>query len=190
MNQTYTVFVNENGSDWQGYFGTYTAATSDLAALIDYAAEFRGWKDVSYVPVAWMEGVPHEVLSQEGCRLLRAESIAAGRLIEKVDGKYVARGLDNPAWTQAAEGAAQKYMGIHSPMIATAPEEKLASVKVCEEPKREPLDWNKSTPFDPFKGYEVRSVNEWRTPHTHSHPLQKMAEGKEGFGSAALLKVR
>jgi hypothetical protein len=84
--------------------------------------------------------------------------------------------------------------GNHSPMIAAGSEEKLASVKVCEEPKREPLDWNKPTSIDRFPGFISTTSVAWdelsKPEASHSHPLQKMAEGKEGFGSAALLKVR
>ena len=173
MNQTYTVF-SEHGfqnTDYDGWRGL------TLEQTIDRAANELGMKLIAWAP----EGV----LGYEGKKnppTLRAESIAAGRLIEKVDGKYVARGMeeDKPALTL---GAILRQALERQPTIKPAPAPDL-------EPKREPLDWNKSTPFDPFKGYEVRSVNEWRTPHTHSHPLQKMAEGKEGFGSAALLKVR
>lgn len=51
------------------------------------------------------------------------------------------------------------------------------------------LNWNKPTSIDRFPGFIVTSSTTDDDP-IHLHPLQKMAEGKEGFGSAALLKVR
>jgi hypothetical protein len=90
----YTVFCDEEGSDWQGLFGSPTSGTHSLESLIVYAAEFRGYHRERYAPVAWVEYDPsHCGIGHEGCRALRAESIAAGRLIELVDGKYVARGM-------------------------------------------------------------------------------------------------
>jgi hypothetical protein len=62
------------------------------------------------------------------------------------------------------------------------------------EPERKPLDWNKSTPFDSFPGYEVFSdaVSSGfvpAQPKAPLHPLQKMNEGGNALhGSAALLK--
>jgi hypothetical protein len=62
------------------------------------------------------------------------------------------------------------------------------------EPERAPLDWNKSTPFDSFPGYEVFSdaVSSGfvpAQPKAPLHPLQKMNEGGNALhGSAALLK--
>jgi hypothetical protein len=74
----------------------------------------------------------------------------------------------NPAWTQAVDRAAERF---------------LAQEKPCER-----LTWADSKAVDRFDGFTVTSHTS--TQHTHSHPLQRSSEGERipGFGSAALLK--
>jgi hypothetical protein len=61
------------------------------------------------------------------------------------------------------------------------------------EPKRAPLDWNKSTPFDPWKGYVVKSdtghIEHTPSPLTLSTDLEPAShQVRAAFGSAELVR--
>jgi hypothetical protein len=135
-------------------------------------------------PFAWAARFPVDYTGsgRSAWESLRAESIAAGRLIDCIDGKYIPRIPSLPAdATEQAEIDAAKCQPAHVSHV---------------EPERKPLDWNKSTPFDSFgPGFVVTSGANpgWDTfqglQGGHSHPLQRMNEGGNALhGSAALLK--
>lgn len=59
------------------------------------------------------------------------------------------------------------------------------------EPARPALDWNKPTPFDPFKGFTVTShcANEPQAPGLHSPDLKQSSHQVAAvFGSAELVR--
>jgi hypothetical protein len=70
----------------------------------------------------------------------------------------------------------------------------LDKLENTSEPKRAPLDWNKSTPFDPFKGFVVKSNEGWAfkpaaSPLTLSTDLEPAShQVRAAFGSADLLR--
>jgi hypothetical protein len=70
----------------------------------------------------------------------------------------------------------------------------LDKLENTSEPKRAPLDWNKSTPFDPFKGYVVRSdsggpTSNTPSPLTLSTDLEPAShQVRVAFGSAELVR--
>jgi hypothetical protein len=162
--------------------GHYSPSGCDFDDFVREVNDFSA--ETGFVYVAWAE------YSLEDPAILRAESIAAGRLIELVDGKYVARGVPAEEVKEASsadkliyEAITQAYFASKTPAL-----DKLANTA---EPQRERLTWAAATPFDPWKDYEVTShTNEARKQPLS--PLQRHSEGERipGFGSAALLKVR
>lgn len=156
----YTVF-REATNDSDGYL----IQDDDLQACIDYAAEAWGG---AYAPVLWAPGWPskYDHLAAKSDEELRAESISAGRTIEKVDGRYLARGVPvegKPAksieFTTALHPITKKVVPV---AISYGPGYEAVHFTVdlgrpvrtsIAEPKREPLTWNKPVKVDRFPGF-------------------------------------
>jgi hypothetical protein len=192
----YTVFLNRDGEAYSflisGQCGT---KEDDLQALIDGAVA----ADLDVV--AWAPGVPECYGGDKSTEALRADSIAAGRTIELVDGKYVARGVaaeEQPAKSLGALIREQQQGKASEPIGDDYDEGDEGWDSIAPnpyEPKRAPLDWNKSKPFNNFPGYSVK-CDTGPQIEADKHPLclsPDMADSSHHqvpaiFGSAALLK--
>jgi hypothetical protein len=86
----YTVFTRVSDGDIGVFLSSCRAEGHQrtLDGLIEFAAGYVGYGDVCHTPIAW---VPSEDWAHEEDELPAA--IAAGRTIELVDGRYVARGV-------------------------------------------------------------------------------------------------
>jgi hypothetical protein len=133
-----------------------------------------------HVPVAWCEG---EAMGGstwlEDCR---AESIAAGRTIEQIDGRYVPRGVpveDKPAKSELPE------LVKHFLQRESIPQP-------TKERTRPALPWADSKPFDRFPGFVVvKSVPELGNPVLLAQgPFQRVNDGSDPHHGSAWLKVR
>lgn len=133
MQKTYTVFTAEV---FQTNYGGYSGPT--LQELIDrYVADFS----VEYgTLIAW---APEGVAMYGGNkhhRVLRAESIAAGRVIKLIDGKYVPFESGSQLETCLVKALAKRWRALE---------------RAEAEPTRPRLTWADTEPFDAFKGYAV-----------------------------------
>jgi hypothetical protein len=165
--QVFTVF---DSSEWG-----WQDSDEEIGQTVE---EIIAWYvSCGYKPIAWCEGSAYGNVQK-----LRTESIAAGRLIDCVDGKYIPRIPSCPAdATEQAEIDAAKCQPAHVSHV---------------EPERAELPYfRQRTKFDPFgPGYEVFSdaVSSGfmpAQPKAPLHPLQKMNEGGNALhGSAWLLK--
>lgn len=171
--QTYTVFA-KCGSYEPNTYDKY--AGLDLAGFIDAVVTEFSW----FTPVAWTHGL----LGYRTVSDLREESIAAGRVIKQVDGK----------WTAFGPGAVELTATLDRP--APTPKVKAAldlleqGFKAQNEPKRAPLDWNKPTEFNNFPGYQSRTINpNWSAPDSGKFADRRRdsAQVAAVFGSAHLL---
>jgi hypothetical protein len=152
-------------------------ADASLEQIIERSV--RRWPRV--VPIAWATEWPSYV---KGVHDLRAESIAAGRLIEKVGDRYIARGVEEEKKTN--RGAYYRSI-LENACLAGGLSGKRADKPA--EPQRPRLTWADTKPVDRFPGFTVSS-DTTPTEATHSHPLQVLGDlNAPGHGSA-LLKVR
>ncbi len=160
MEAHYTVFAKWNdGSDRHGkqcYFPTFkNEKAQTITERIEYVRNYFG-KD-SFLPVAWtIEHVGYGDFER-----LMAESIAAGRAIELIDGKYVPRGV---------------------PVEAPKP--------AATERTRPALTWATPKPVDRFEGYIVTSGSNdvLHTLFDGVHPLQRMTEPSDQLHGSAFLR--
>lgn len=168
----YTVFFGQGSFLASGNGDRY-----GLQELIDFGSEE---KDPA---IAW---AAESVACYGGTKevdQLRAESIAAGRTIELVDGKYIPRGVP-------LEEEEDDVL----PLLRQAIAEYDSWNADSSEPKRVPLDWNKPTPFDPFHDFRVYSdaVSSGfagETKQAPAHPLQRMsATGSHQFGASWVVR--
>jgi hypothetical protein len=88
----YTVFAEcegLNGSTYETFENNLDNTYHDgsIEGVINFLVE------EGYTPVAWASELTHGYAGRKTVDGLRAESLAAGRTIELVDGKYVARGV-------------------------------------------------------------------------------------------------
>jgi hypothetical protein len=133
-----------------------------LQDAINYAAAWYSRNDYESKPIAWSE----PSVNYGGKRTqvaLRAEALAAGRVIDLVDGKYVPRGTDSSPAPGTTEGGS-----IHPDNVDKALHDLLTTVPITDNDKRnaamlrrddaqgrKPAWPPERTPFDPFKGFEV-----------------------------------
>jgi hypothetical protein len=93
MTETYTVFAKRASDGGISYFhgGPNRECPCDLGGAVAFVASFRSCYSDSYEPFAWIGGsrADHAADSE----VLAANSIAAGRTIEQIDGRYVPRGV-------------------------------------------------------------------------------------------------
>jgi hypothetical protein len=158
---------------------------ADLFGAIEYAVS----EDADYPPVAWAAEPVSEHGGTKRWVELRAESLAAGRTIELIDGKYVPRGVpveDKPAKQEICpdcHGHTVLYCGTCG-----------TTCKPTKERTRPALDWADSKRVDRWEGYVVYSdaVSSGFVPSATpaaTHPLQRIAqEGDQLHGSAFLRK--
>jgi hypothetical protein len=170
----YTVFFG-------GHDLYYTSANprraQSLEALI---AEVSGQ---GFAPNAWVAEVPTEKWAgKKAASVLYAESLAAGRLIEKVGDKYVARGVESKAQTCDDILRSMGYARVAPVFFGMD----------FGEAVREPLDWATTKPFDNFPGFTVRSSSEEETrplsifPAVDIHPVSPVIF--DGAGRAVKVK--
>jgi hypothetical protein len=169
--QQYTVFVDEVGST-DGYWpGEEGCSLGEVIQAVTAASHIR------LIPIAW---VAEAVSWSKDWRLLKDEAIAAGRLIDCINGKYIPRIPSLPAdATEQAEIDAAKCQPAHVSHV---------------EPERAPLDWNKSTPFDSFgpewKVYsDAVSSGFAGSSKPAQHALQRMNDGTDALHGSAFLKA-
>jgi hypothetical protein len=196
--QTYTIFARwADGTTHAGsecWFPPYSQRAS-LEDRIEYVRSFNGGG--AFIPIAWA------VSDKETPSLrkpLLAESIAAGRTIEQIDGRYVPRGVpveDKPAETlgdllrqvlDRGVTVPPKYIGIDwakDCAPATPPQP-------TKERTRPALTWADSKPFDRFPGFVVvKSVPELGNPVLLAQgPFQRVNDGSDPHHGSAWLKVR
>jgi hypothetical protein len=177
MTETYTVFAKSgmflNNARSHAGFG--------LQELIDlYISHYRE------TPIAWAGEWTVGSGGRAANADLRAESIAAGRTIELIDGKYVPRGVpveDKPAPSLGA--LLRQAMERGTPQLTPQP---------TKERTRPALTWADSKRVDRWEGYVVYSdaVSSGFVPSATpaaTHPLQRIAqEGDQLHGSAFLRK--
>jgi hypothetical protein len=193
--QTYTIFARwADGTTHAGsecWFPPYSQRAS-LEDRIEYVRSFNGGG--AFIPIAWA------VSDKETPSLrkpLLAESIAAGRTIEQIDGRYVPRGVpveDKPAETlgdllrqvlDRGVTVPPKYIGIDwakDCAPATPPQP-------TKERTRPALTWADPKRVDRFPGFTVTSGSSdvLHTLCDGVHPLQRIAqEGDQLHGSAFL----
>lgn len=165
--QVFTVFSEDGFQDngpCQGEF-------SDLSLTAMIAVFARLWPDSRLV--AW---APNHDVYERGMHVVRDESIAAGRIIEKVGDRWVARGVPEE------KPKAQVVQSV------TIYESNWGETKApIAEPKRPALTWNKPSRIDRFEGFVVTSCTEEQG--SYSSPLQTLGEmGNPSHGSAKLVK--
>lgn len=88
----FTVFVKEQGGNEAFYNNMGDCEANSVQGLIDFGMKF----DATDVPFAWAAEVNDAYGGTKSTAVLRAESIAAGRIIKKVDGKFVPLGVGAP----------------------------------------------------------------------------------------------
>jgi hypothetical protein len=168
--------------------GFLTDGNCGCHALEDFLTEtvVGGMPPIAWAPVCYWDWARQN--PGRDCDELRAESIAAGRTIELIDGKYVPRGVpveDKPAVQEICpdcHGHTVLYCGT----CATA-------CKPTTERTRPALTWADSKRVDRFPGYVVErgavKHDEYNPPERVLHPLQRIAqEGDQLHGSAWLRK--
>jgi hypothetical protein len=150
MEQTkYTVF-------YQG--GFLTDGNCGCHALEDFltAEVIGGMPPVAWAPVCYWDWAREN--PGRDCGVLRAESIAAGRTIELIDGRYVPRGVpveDKPAETLGDLLRQVLDRGVTLPG---------ATPQSTKERTRPALTWADSKPFDAFGGFftEPADMADWQ----------------------------
>jgi hypothetical protein len=150
MEQTkYTVF-------YQG--GFLTDGNCGCHALEDFltAEVIGGMPPVAWAPVCYWDWAREN--PGRDCDVLRAESIAAGRTIELIDGKYVPRGV--PVEDKPAKQDTDALFRAVQHLAALVPR----TTQPTKERTRPALDWNKPTPFDAFGGFftEPADMADWQ----------------------------
>jgi hypothetical protein len=152
---SFTVFRSSDGG--YGFLHCYDCTPEE--ATTTAARFYSGWSGGGVRIVAWMPG---EFLSAGSGKLscAVAESIAAGRTIEMVDGKYVPRGVpveDKPATEAVLLDALieQTWRDVDAIRAANSTKERT----------RPALTWADSKPdFDPWKGFftEPADMADWQ----------------------------
>jgi hypothetical protein len=122
----YTVFCED---------GYWPAGEGDVPGDLSGAIEYAVNEEDGYPPIAWAAEPVNNYGGTKHWAVLRAESIAAGRTIELIDGKYVPRGV---------------------PVEAPKP--------AATERTRPALTWADSKPFDAFGGFfsEPADMADWQ----------------------------
>jgi hypothetical protein len=170
----FTVFARKDGSAML-FFASNAGKDrpQTVEGLIAYVLSKNAF------PVAWANGYTINDGGDASKDDLHSESIAAGRLIDCIDGKYIPR--------MPADADEQREIDAHR----TQP----AHVSHCE-PERAPLPhFNQRTKFDPFgpdfKVYSDAASSGFAgsVPRAPAHPLQRMNDGTALCGSAHLLQA-
>lgn len=94
---------------------------------------------------------------------LRMVSIAAGRTIKYVNGKYVARGVPAESREEKKE---ESFDSVFDAFFG---------IKSAAEPKRARLTWADTKPVDRFPGFSVASDTGPMVEERERHPLQNCA---------------
>jgi hypothetical protein len=97
------------------FFPYFHGEPEDLSERIRFVSEFDG---VGFIPVGWTV----ERFSYANYDEAHAESIAAGRLIEQVDGQWIARGVEEKK-DEKAVFVEQKLDALSDLLMPVGPEE-------------------------------------------------------------------
>jgi hypothetical protein len=135
----YTVFCED---------GYWPAGEGDVPGDLSGAIEYAVNEEDGYPPIAWAAEPVNNYGGTKHWAVLRAESIAAGRTIEMVDGKYIPRGV--PVEDKPAE---RRFPG----------DQDFAGTTESER-TRPALTWADSKPFDAFGGFfsEPADMADWQ----------------------------
>lgn len=171
--QVFTVFFDDGGyqdtATDQGEF-----AGVGLQELIDMSA--ARWRNCA--PIAWAPSLLDQALST-----LFSESLAAGRTIQFVDGRYVARGVELKPTQTLGDLLRKAGQGLPS---KTPTLDKLENGR---DPKRAPLPYfAERTPFDPFKGFVCVSSTQHQDAFGFSPDLQPSSHLVAPAHGSALLR--
>jgi hypothetical protein len=154
----YTVFCED---------GYWPAGEGDVPGDLSGAIEYAVNEEDGYPPIAWAAEPVNNYGGTKHWAVLRAESIAAGRTIEMVDGKYVPRGVPVEApklyvfdeyTVEVSEDAVHWLSHDLSETFAFLP------AQPTKERTRPALDWADSKPFDAFGGFftEPADMADWQ----------------------------
>jgi hypothetical protein len=158
----YTVFCED---------GYWPAGEGDVPGDLSGAIEYAVNEEDGYPPIAWAAEPVNNYGGTKHWAVLRAESIAAGRTIEMVDGKYVPRGVpveDKP--TVASPGDQLIYDAMAAAYLsakgfAEIQAKSAATPQPTKERTRPALTWADPAPdFDPWKGFftEPADMADWQ----------------------------
>jgi hypothetical protein len=157
----YTVFCED---------GYWPAGEGDVPGDLSGAIEYAVNEEDGYPPIAWAAEPVNNYGGTKHWAVLRAESIAAGRTIEMVDGKYVPRGVpveDKP--TVASPGDQLIYDAMAAAYLsakgfAEIQAKSAATPQPTKERTRPALTWADSKPFDAFGGFftEPADMADWQ----------------------------
>jgi hypothetical protein len=144
----YTVFCED---------GYWPAGEGDVPGDLSGAIEYAVNEEDGYPPIAWAAEPVNNYGGTKHWAVLRAESIAAGRTIELVDGRYVPRGVpveDKPAKSIGAILRAKLYDDGR----------KLASDPSAIRDRDHIHVAAKAPDFDPWKGFftEPADMADWQ----------------------------
>jgi hypothetical protein len=139
--------------------GFLTDGNCGCHALEDFLTEtvVGGMPPIAWAPVCYWDWAREK--PGRDCDELRAESIAAGRTIELIDGKYVPRGVpveDKPAYER-------ERVSEHKTIVKRVPRP-AATPQPTKERTRPALTWADSKPFDAFGGFfsEPADMADWQ----------------------------
>lgn len=137
----FTIFTDTPGGGTGFFIPNKDGGSRSLEECIQFVLDWASaWRE-RHRPVAW---APEATKLYGGTKIpeaLRRESIAAGRLIEQVDGKYVAQGTQ-PAMVINRGSMPQETINPNAAMILRDKEAMQRSTTMPLYPR---------TPFDPFK---------------------------------------
>lgn len=178
--QKFTAF-RRSSDGTLGYLCRSAGSPGDFMLKVEqfYSDGWCGTPDL----VAW---APEYVFDQGGrlkCEALCAESVAAGRVIKQVDGKYVAFGVAHgvpedtfyvaePLKPQACCCGEPEASGVVHRTDAPCYHEQSPEVDTTWRP---PLTWADKTPFDKFSDFAV-STDTNEPDHAYSHPTTRIAD--------------
>jgi hypothetical protein len=179
--------TNEDKPEYTVFYSTGFLCTGGRDG--DTLEELVALGDKNFVPEVWSPEVPVILGGSKFAWQLREESIAAGRVIKLIDGKYVPFGLDAVPVEEKEEGV---FLAGPDATFKEVVEALIDLHAEMAEPKRAPLDWNKSTPFDPFKGYVVKSdtghIEHTPSPLTLSTDMEPASHQVKPSNGSAYLK--
>lgn len=185
----YTIF-------WDDGFLTNHGSGNDWSGLPLLELIAKGHAEFCGNLVAWAAELPkfydHHGNAHDGkpWTALRAESIAAGRVIELVDGKYVPRGV--PVEEKKEEPLTLGAL-LRQAMASNAPSPTptLDKLENEAEPQRAPMPhFNQRTDFDPFDGFAVSSNVEVAESRIPVHPLAQLRSMSHMLGNGIRDEVR
>ena len=183
--ETYTVFAKwpDGRECWFPPYGEQQLLNLQqrIGYVVDYIVR-GGTAPVGFVPIAWSP-LSIEATNRTTMRRALEEALAAGRIIKKVDGRYVARGIP-----EKKSHDDDRFYKAHA--IQAEIERANDAMLLRDNKPRKPLLGQRRSYFDAFPGFTVTSGTNSAKPEQR-HPLQSspdLAVDRIPFGSAHLLK--